>query len=158
MRSDWQQVRGLSRWSGVLDGFLPALLPGDFTDRLHFADDCRPVELPAWLQPLATGFDLFGDGSVIAVPLPGHSRAQMGLLFKDVADRIRFLVADACWSLPACRDGALPARLTGAIFADTKRYRSTFSALRKIALRESAISLLPSHCGQSWRALEHENV
>jgi glyoxylase-like metal-dependent hydrolase (beta-lactamase superfamily II) len=158
MRTDWVQVRNWPRWRGVLNGFLPALLPDNFESRLRFAEDCLSVDLPAWLRPLTVGYDLLGDTSLIAVPLPGHSRAQMGLLLKDQTDQIRFLVADACWSMPACRAGLLPSRLASTIFSDNEQYERTFFGLRQIALREPDVSLLPSHCLHSWLALEQHHV
>lgn len=39
-------------------------------------------------------YDLFGDGSLIGVRLPGHCKGQMGLWIPDVR---LFLAADACW-------------------------------------------------------------
>ncbi|MDG0809166.1 MBL fold metallo-hydrolase [Cohnella rhizosphaerae] len=60
-------------------GFLPGLLPDGF------AELATPVERAAWTQlpghsPLAGGWDLLGDGSLIAVSLPGHAAGQIGLL------------------------------------------------------------------------------
>ncbi|CAI6082757.1 MBL fold metallo-hydrolase [Cohnella sp. JJ-181] len=61
-------------------GFLPGLLPDGF------ADTASPIErTAAWTQipapaPLPGGWDLLGDGSVIAVSLPGHAAGQIGLL------------------------------------------------------------------------------
>jgi glyoxylase-like metal-dependent hydrolase (beta-lactamase superfamily II) len=154
LRCDWEQVRRPGRWRGVFRGFLPALLPGDFTSRLQLADDKRSIALPSWLKPFEYGLDLFADGSLIAVPLPGHSSAQMGLLLRDQHDRVRLLVADACWSLPACAEGRMPSRLASLLFADQRDYLKTFMGLQRILQHEPAVSLVPSHCASTWAAWE----
>ncbi|MFC3798983.1 MBL fold metallo-hydrolase [Cohnella sp. GCM10012308] len=61
-------------------GFLPGLLPDGF------AEMAMPIErAAAWTplpgpSPLSGGWDLLGDGSLIAVSLPGHAAGQIGLL------------------------------------------------------------------------------
>ncbi|HNE17498.1 MAG TPA: SDR family oxidoreductase, partial [Rhodocyclaceae bacterium] len=98
-----------------------------------------------------TGHDLLGDGSLIGVPLPGHSHGQLGLFIPDAGGRPAFLVADACWSLPALRDGRLPAFPALLVNAERRRYVDTFRGLTGIARRETAVALLPSHCTVAWR-------
>ena len=153
-RADTQQALALTghRWRATLQGQLPVLLPPDFVARLSHADDAPRRPLPAWMAPFEWGFDLLGDGSVLAVPLPGHSVGQLGLFLPDADGRPVFLVGDACWSLPALRAGRLPSRLTLAVTADGRAYRRRFEELRQLALRESAIALLPSHCTAAWEA------
>jgi glyoxylase-like metal-dependent hydrolase (beta-lactamase superfamily II) len=153
MRSDVERALAHGRWGGVLDGFIRGLLPPDFQSRLDLADGAKAVSLPSWLAPLQTGLDLFGDSSVIAVPLPGHAKCQMGLVLRDQNDAIRFLVADACWSMPACRDGRLPSALAGLLFADRVQYKKTFHDLHQIAVREPDVLMIPSHCSATWAAL-----
>jgi glyoxylase-like metal-dependent hydrolase (beta-lactamase superfamily II) len=139
------------RWRATLGGHLPGLLPVDYLDRVTAADACPKRELPAWLAPFATGFDLLGDGSLLGVPLPGHSRGQLGLFIPDADGRPAFLVADACWSLPALREGRMPSRLALFISAERRRFAATFDALAGIARGETAIAMLPSHCAAAWQ-------
>lgn len=139
------------RWRATLNGQLPGLLPENFFSRLHHADDFPSRALPSWMAPFNTGFDLLGDGSLLGIPLPGHSRGQLGLLLPGAEGGPTFLVGDACWSLPACREGRLPSRL--ALFtttADRQRYQHTFFSLGTLSQREPAVALLPSHCNHAW--------
>ena len=115
------------------------------------ADAAPKRDLPDWLAPFETGHDLLGDGSLVGVPLPGHSHGQLGLFIPDAGGRPAFLVADACWSLPALRDGRLPAIPALLINAERRRYLDTFRGLAGIARRETAVALLPSHCPAAWR-------
>lgn len=137
---------------GVLHGCLPALLPEDWASRFDDAAAFAAVPLPAWMAPFAHGTDVFGDGSAIAVPLPGHTGGQIGLLIPDAGGRPVFLAADACWSLDACRAGRLP--LVTFVNADRAQYRDTFFRLRALALREPSLAVLPSHCSAAWSAFE----
>jgi len=153
LRADTDRFAALigKRWRATLGGHLPGLLPDDYFDRVVAADAAPKRDLPAWLAPFATGHDLLGDGSLIGVPLPGHSHGQLGLFIPDAGGRPAFLVADACWSLPALRDGRLPAFPALLINAERRRYLDTFRGLAGIARRETAVALLPSHCTVAWR-------
>lgn len=142
------------RWRATLGGHLPDLLPPDYFDRLDAADACPQHALPDWLAPFETGLDLLGDGSLLGVPLPGHSHGQLGLFMPDADGRPAFLVADACWSLPALREGRLPLALF--INADRPGFLRSFAGLNRIARRETAVALLPSHCTAAWEAYKND--
>jgi len=147
--------RAGNAWRDTARGFLPALLPDDFGSRVTEAEAFPVVDLPAWMAPFAVGFDLFGDYSAVAVPLPGHSEGQIGLMIPDAQGRAVFLVADACWSMDACRAGSLPSRLASFAHADARGYAETFFHLRELSSRERSLSLLPAHCADSWSAFSN---
>jgi glyoxylase-like metal-dependent hydrolase (beta-lactamase superfamily II) len=157
LQADVAQLRALQghRWRATAGGMLPGLLPPDFDARWTAVDALPRRELPAWLAPLEQGFDLFGDGSVLGVPLPGHSAGQLGLFLPDAGGRPVLLAGDACWSLPALREGRLPAWPTLVATHDRRRYRATFEGLRRLVQREPALCLLPSHCTSAWEAYRH---
>lgn len=157
LQEDSRHMRSLEsrRWRATLTGHLPGLLPADFYLRLQHAEDCPLRSLPSWLAPFDTGFDLLGDGSLLGVPLPGHSQAQLGLFLPQAQGQPCFLLADACWSLPALREGRLPAWPTQFIQAHPSRYAKTFRALSALSQREPAIALLPSHCLHAWEERQH---
>lgn len=158
LKADTQKIALLNnRWRATLNGYLPKLLPEDFFSRLEYADDKTPAQLPAWMAPFTSSFDLLGDGSLLGVPLPGHSDGQLGLYMPDVDGRPVFLVADACWSLPACEEGRLPSRLALFVNADRQRFKETFYGLRAISNNEPSIALLPSHCTVAWERYKNAN-
>ena len=156
LRAEYDSMRARSRIGGLMHAFLPALLPADFTDRVDFADDLPALRLQSELAPFDSGFDLFGDRSVIAIPLPGHSRGQMGIAFRGQDDRLIFMVADACWTRKALADGQGPTWLASRIFDSGAAYARTFSDLRQLAARAQGPMLVPSHCETSWKALRNE--
>lgn len=141
------------RWRATLTGHLPALLPPDFTSRWLPVESCPKLIPPRWLASFPCCYDLCGDGSLLGVPLPGHDHGQLGLYLPDAGGRSMFLVADACWSLPALRDGRPPSSIAGLINNDQRAYVQTFHQLRILAQREPAVTLIPSHCTVAWRCL-----
>ncbi|MCP5910231.1 hypothetical protein NL326_26870, partial [Klebsiella pneumoniae] len=61
------------------------------------AQGYRRVEwdLPMRLNPLAGSHDLFGDGRLVTVPLPGHTPGCMGLRAELSGDGVFLLASDA---------------------------------------------------------------
>lgn len=140
-------VRG-NRLSRVRKGVLSALAPADLTDRAVWFEDRPRTALSADLAPFETGADLLGDGSLIAVPLPGHCPGHWGLLVRQHDDQFRFLIGDAAWSSRAVRDDAPPPRLTTGLLGDTAACRRTLNDLHRLWQRNPDIAVTPSHCGE----------
>jgi glyoxylase-like metal-dependent hydrolase (beta-lactamase superfamily II) len=93
-------------------------------------------------QMLDGEHDLFGDGSVVVVPTPGHTAGHQSLL---VEGRL-LLTADACY----CRL-ALDLDVPPPFGHDTERQRQVFAWLRE---REAAgVQLVFSHDADQWAAL-----
>lgn len=155
-RADHDAMRQRSRLGNLLHGCLPALLPADFAARLAFADDVKRMALPREFQPFDSGFDLFGDGSVAAVPLPGHSAGQMGIAFRRGDGRPVFLVADACWTTKGLVENRLPTWIASRVFDNQPAYRATFGKLRELAAQDTGVAIVPSHCETTWEAWPHD--
>lgn len=154
-RADYDAMRRRSRLGNLLHACLPGLLPADFPDRLHFADDAPRVALPRDLLPFDSGFDLFGDASVIGIPLPGHAAGQMGIAFQRADGRPVFLVADACWTRRSLIEDRPPTWIASRVFDDRRRYHATFADLRTLAARNGDVAIVPSHCDATWNAWPH---
>ena len=74
--------------SRLTDGVFAALIP-PWTAKATVVDDQPVATAPSGVS----GFDLFGDGRFVVVPLPGHARGHLGAL---VEDRV-LLAGDAAW-------------------------------------------------------------
>jgi glyoxylase-like metal-dependent hydrolase (beta-lactamase superfamily II) len=148
-RQDVADLRSRSRLGGLLKGLLPKLLPPDFDSRLQYAE-ALPQRAPAagW-EALGDGFDLFGDDSVLAVPLAGHTPGHLGLLLRDQQDRRVLLCADAAWSRRAWQEQRLPSLLARPLVHDWQAYQRTLHTLHELAARHSELAILPSHCQAS---------
>ena len=153
LREDLADLRRHGRVAALRRGLLPALLPPDFEARCRYAEDQPSLPLDgAWSAFGPQGYDLFGDGSLVAIALPGHSPRQMGLRLRDACGRALLLCADAAWSRHAWQAEdwpALPARL---VMHDWPAYQRTVRALGVLARQQPELVILPSHCEDSLAA------
>ena len=86
--------------------------------------------------------DVFGDGSVVLIPTPGHTHGHQSMLIEN-----RMLLGgDACYCRLALDLDARPA-----FSADFDRQRETFAWLR--AQETAGIQLVFSHDTQQWNSL-----
>lgn len=134
------------RLAATRRGILRALLPPDFAARARFFEEASRVPLPADLYPFTDGADVLGDGSLIAVELPGHCPGHWGLVLNDARHGHHFLVADAAWSLEAIRRNAPPPAITSAFLGHVGRARATLSQLHDLHRRNPDVRLTPCHC------------
>ena len=143
-------VRAKRGLSAVRAAFLPGLLPDDISARSRAIPLASCAEIGDMISPFTHGVDLFGDGSVIGIHLPGHAVGQMGLLLQTESSPV-FLVADACWHSDAYRLHVPPSRLGKFIQADAPAYMSTLDQLHLLHQRSPALPMLPSHCGDVYQ-------
>lgn len=153
-RAGLDQMRRVGRFAGVRQGLLPGLLPPDAEHRAVFFEDRPRRALPQDLSPFETGADLLGDGSLLAVELPGHCVGHWGLAARGSDDRLRLFVGDAAWSLRAIRENRPPPALTTALLGRTDRYRRTLADLHALEARGGEVVLVPSHCREAAGAAE----
>jgi len=151
-------LRTLNAFAQTRAAFLPALLPKDIDARLapipakkfspaHGEDFPSPFPFPV--------FDLFGDGLLRLVELPGHAPGQIGVEYTaPAANGARTLYcADAFWhSMQITRDVNLrwPA---SALQWDIAAYRSTVTKLRALA-RTGTHRLLACHDEETQRLVK----
>ncbi|MGY4398362.1 glyoxylase-like metal-dependent hydrolase (beta-lactamase superfamily II) [Sphingomonas sp. UYAg733] len=134
------------RIASVRRGVLRALLPSDIAVRARFFENAPRVALPGALQPFDMGADILGDGSLLAVELPGHCPGHWGLVSNDQAHGEHFLVADAAWSTDAIRRDMPPPAITSNFLGSAKRVEATLRQLNALWRRNPAIRLTPAHC------------
>lgn len=145
-RRELEAFRDLRGFAAVRRGFLPGLLPADFAARASFVEDAPVAELgPAW-APFERGYDLLGDGSLVGIPLPGHTPGQLGILLRAGDGRPLLLAADACWSRAAWREDRPPSLLARPLMADWGDYCRQLAGLKMLADRQPELHILPSHC------------
>lgn len=149
--AEYQAIKQRSRIGRLRRAFLGELLPDDFEKRVTFVEQMSPVRLSKALQPFSKGLDLLGDGSITGVDLPGHTESQLGLFIED-GNRERFLVADACWGIPALEKNRRPTFLASRVFSNFRLYNETFAALRELHLRSGSPQVIPSHCDVTYQA------
>lgn len=147
-RAGLENAQSGGRIARTRRGILSALIPPDFAARARFFEDARDVPLPRDMLPFERGADLLGDGSLLAVELPGHCPGHWGLVMRDAGYGLHFLVADAAWSLDAIRRNVPPPAVTTGFLGDTARGRATLGALHHLWQRNPEVRLTPYHCGE----------
>ncbi|OWA36019.1 MBL fold metallo-hydrolase [Saccharibacillus sp. O16] len=153
-------MRSLRGIRAVKRGFLPGLLPGDFDRRARpFAPESRVAVPEALLPrfPFRRVTDVLGDGSLLAVDLPGHAFGQIGLLLRTERGPV-LLCADAAWSAAAYRENRPPSGLAGIIMPDRRAYADSFRALRELHEAFPELTIIASHCPEAERRYAMEGV
>jgi glyoxylase-like metal-dependent hydrolase (beta-lactamase superfamily II) len=146
-RAAYESVRGRGRVGTLLRAFLPGLLPDDFGRSATLLDTSEFTD-PS-VGSCEACHDLFGDGSILLVPLPGHAAGQVGLLLRVSGGQRCFLVADAAWTRQSLREDLGPHPVAHALFDDAPAATRTLRALHELWRSAPQIVLVPSHCSES---------
>ena len=88
----------------VRHGVFRELLPDDLRERIVRFESLPPVEAPLGLGPAR---DVFGDGEVLAIALPGHMRGHTGFVWPKL-ERPLLYAADAQWLSRAVMEDRAP--------------------------------------------------
>lgn len=146
-RAGHRAACGGGRVAALRRGVLRGLIPPDFAVRARYFEEAPRVMLPADLAPFTGAVDIIGDGSILAVELPGHCPGHWGLLVGDVTG-LHFLVADAAWSSEAIRRNVPPPVITRAFLGDARKSVETLARLHALHRRNPDIRLTPCHCAE----------
>ncbi|TMD83663.1 MAG: MBL fold metallo-hydrolase, partial [Chloroflexi bacterium] len=110
----------------------------------------NPVELFDCAGPTYEGFrsslDLFGDGSVVLVPLPGHTAGNTGMFINRSNGPRVFLLGDATWvSENYMRPATMHPFLWSRVTSDDATARQTLIDLHYYALQHPEVPLIGMH-------------
>ncbi len=125
--------------------FIPELLPADFSRRAQLFSDFTGPSLPA----LGATHDLFDDGSLLLVALPGHAHGQIGLLAQTARGRVLF-AADGCWLRRSIYEQRPPSRVTQLVVDDAHAVRTTINRLHDFIQTSNDVVVIPSHCPEAF--------
>ncbi len=151
-RTAFEHVARRQGMSAVRRAYLPALLPDDFTARATLLTEFAGPTI----FRLGPTHDLFGDGSLLLMPLPGHARGQLGLLANTDRGQVLF-AADSCWLTRAIRERRPPSRLTNVVADSPNSLHATIRCLHAFAAEHPEVRLVPSHCPEAFeREVTHD--
>ncbi len=141
----WAEAAPRRGWAALGRAFLPALLPADFAARL--------TQLPPFQGPPLPGLgpthDLFGDGTLQLVALPGHARGQIGALAQTGRGPVLF-AADGCWLTQAARENRPPHPITHLFIDDARAMRATLTGLQRFMAAHPDVTVIPTHCPAAY--------
>lgn len=142
-------VRDKHGFGALRHGVIPGLFPADFEEQSETVALSNLRKLPKEFRPFTHGVDLLGDGSIMAVELPGHATGQMGLILRAADGGVYFLVGDACWLRGAFEEARLPHPIANLLFSDPEAYKETVFDLAELHQKRPDIRIIPSHCAET---------
>ena len=102
--------------------------------------------LPSPFEGFDTSLDWFGDGSVVLVPLYGHTPGSVGVFVTVDSGHRYFLVGDAVWraaALKAAQPKFWAARWL--VDHDCEQTQQVIEQIRAVVERHPDLSVVPSH-------------
>jgi glyoxylase-like metal-dependent hydrolase (beta-lactamase superfamily II) len=141
----YEDVASRRGFRALQRAFIPNLLPKDFLKRAQLFSDFAGPFLPA----LGSTHDLFNDGSLLLISLPGHARGQIGLLARTTRGRVLF-AADGCWLRRSIYEQRPPSRITQLVVDDPHAVRTTITHLHDFLRVSSDVIVIPSHCPEAF--------
>jgi N-acyl homoserine lactone hydrolase len=139
------------RFVDRLEGYLArGVMPHHFAAVSDRTETFR-FDGPAY-EGFAASFDVFGDGSLVAVPLPGHTPGSTGW-FVNSADKKRwFFIGDTAWTLNGVRRPAHKMRLASMTSDhDRKMLAESLARIHHIYRTRPEIQVVVSHDLRTYR-------
>ena len=126
----------------------------------------NPIELFDCTGPAYEGFttshDLFGDGSIVLVPLPGHTAGNIGMLIRRANGSPLFLLGDAAWVAENyTRPSTMHPFIWNTVTSDDATACQTLIDLHHFSRRHPEIPLIAMHDAQAqetFMRVEHEQL
>ncbi len=147
--NSFNHLKGKKGISALLLAYVPNLLPNKFSQRSITLGDKKLIQEDHFLNKyFSVIYDIFDDGSILGVELPGHAKGQLGLFLKTRDSEI-FLIADACFFSKTYKNLIFPSKITNIINDDPKAYKETIQKIHRLHLDRPNIEIIPSHCMQT---------
>ena len=137
-QAEWSYASKLSRVGGLLNGYAV----GDWR---ALGSRIEKLSLPAYFDREDSGHDVFGDGSVFAHSLPGHSPGHTGYRFVMTDGREVFFLGDAVFHIDQVRKGRGLGWFPNTFGADVRRANYTLDELRSFHDARPEVTLLCAH-------------
>jgi len=96
-------------------------------------------------------FDVFGDGAIVAVPMPGHTPGSTAFLVRGKGGVTYLLSGDTTWTL---RGVEIPAHKTlRAVDDDVEVLSSSIGRLHSFLVNRADVKVIPAHDADALSAL-----
>lgn len=94
----------------------------------------------------AQSLDLFGDGTVVLVPMPGHTPGSIGMFLTVDSGQVYFFIGDVAWTVEAVKAGAAKFWAAAALVdGHAEQTQSSLDQLRILMRQDPRLVLLPAH-------------
>ena len=131
--AEWESlIKPMPEARGLLPNHID--LPGLRWDRIV------PESLSdADLAPFTHGHDMFGDGSLVLLPTPGHTPGSLSLLVRRPNRPPLLMVGDLTYNDDLLADGALPG------VGNKRQMRTAARMVNQLRVSMSGLVVLPAH-------------
>ncbi len=102
--------------------------------------------LPVAYKGYAQSLDLFKDGSVVLVPMPGHTEGSIGMFVTTDSGKCYFFIGDVAWKVAALQAGA-PKFWAASLIVDRERTQTLGSVekVREVMRQFPELAVVPAH-------------
>ena len=98
--------------------------------------------------PFDQSKDIFGDGSVVLIPLGGHTKGSIGAVVTTAAGKRYFFIGDVSWSLEAIKLLRPKTPFVGnMVDADREKTREVVALLHEVWKDNPDMLIVPTHDG-----------
>jgi glyoxylase-like metal-dependent hydrolase (beta-lactamase superfamily II) len=102
----------------------------------------KPIPFKGYPESL----DLFQDGKVVLVPMPGHTPGSVGLFVTADSGVVYFFIGDVAWTVAALKEGAPKFWVAGNLVDGHKQQtHSTLEKVRALTRAEPSLVVIPAH-------------
>lgn len=102
--------------------------------------------------------DLWDDGTMYLVGLPGHTKGQMGLYMNNVGSKDLFLIGDAAYLRDNIRNNIPTSKLFQIVYASPGNFIKTLEMLHQLQIHNPDLLMIPSHCPETLDILKKLNI
>jgi len=135
---EWDYARSLSALTAKAKGYVPS-------DYLSLESRMATFEMPASLETEPEGVDIFGDGAIRAVGLPGHTTGHVGYRLTMADGREIVHVGDAAFTVDQIVDRREPGMHPRLFAHDVTRMEESLRMLRLFRDDHPDVSLINAH-------------
>jgi glyoxylase-like metal-dependent hydrolase (beta-lactamase superfamily II) len=97
-------------------------------------------------QGYAKSADLFQDGSVVVVPMPGHTPGSVGLFVTVDSGQRYFFIGDVAWTVAALKAGASKFWAAAQIVDDDHGHtQESADQVRQLMQQDPKLNVIPAH-------------
>ncbi|MGL5042532.1 MAG: MBL fold metallo-hydrolase [Culicoidibacterales bacterium] len=137
-QKELETYNNMSKIEQIREGFIQSLIPKDFV--FYDFRSYKKILLP--INQFTSGYDVLGDGTLVIIPMLGHSVEHCGVYLP----RNAFLfVGDAAYTNKSLTDRTRATKTMLNIAYDTKIYEQTYKKIQNVKSQYPKITIRTAH-------------
>lgn len=144
----WAPQAEIDAAQAVVNGEDGAILPAEARAFVPRATPIPFADVP--VGPWSTSWDLYGDGSVRIVPMPGHTPGSVGVLVQMADGRRIFDVGDTVWVREGYEEREPKGWIATMFDSDSAANDEQIQRLWALHRADPELQILPAHDRRQW--------